>query len=470
MSRPPLHRPMLLPGLPRIWRGERTLQLGLHSERAILIDLPNAATAKILDLLDGTRPESAILRAAASLDITPVQTRALLDALHGAGLVISSQTLYPPALDATTRRLLFSEAAALALAVQATQPVPGEPQPGLDPPVHEEPIPPEAPPSRAREPSTSAGMRADDQSATPAEATPVSDSAPAQPEQHPEAGDERSGPDGRFGPRKPNLPNRPPTPAAILRRRRSAKIVVTGRGRLGAGIAVGLAEAGIGHVHADLPGTVSHVERVGGPLRNVEAGAVRTDEVIKAIQRVAPGTETRSIRRGTASLVVQLCHDEPVGLLAFAHTRRRQPYLSVAVREGTAVIGPLVPADGQPCLNCLAMCRQNYEGGEFREFVTAGDEPLAVATVLAACGYAISEVLNYVDGLGTETLGAEVEIHGPGRLRRRQWYPHPYCVCGQRPARTRSRAPRQSPTGSQRQARAGSERQGGAEGEGVGRE
>jgi hypothetical protein len=388
---------MLLPGLPRIWRGTNTLQLGLHPARAILLDLPDPATAKILDLLDGTRPERAILRAATTLDISPAEVRTLLDVLHKAGLVISAQSLYPPALDTATRRLLSSEAVALALAAQVTQP------------------------------------------ATPRdeEANPTPDGEP-EPEPEPEVNAESA---RETGPRRnATTGGRPASPAAVLRRRRSARVVVTGRGRLGAGIAVGLAEAGVGLVQVELPGSVSQVERIGGPLRDVGIGSDRTAAVNDAIRRVAPAAEARTVRRGRATLVVQLCHDEPVALLAFAHLQRQQPYLAVSVREGAAVIGPLVPADGRPCLNCLAMFRQPRaweeetaaaSGPGFSELTTSGEEPLAVATVLAACGYAVAEVLNFVDGAGTETLGAEVEVSAPGQMRRRRWLAHPYCTCSQ---------------------------------------
>ena len=44
------------PGLPRVWRGPHTLQLGTDPTRAVLIDLPDPRAAELLDLLDGTRP------------------------------------------------------------------------------------------------------------------------------------------------------------------------------------------------------------------------------------------------------------------------------------------------------------------------------------------------------------------------------------------------------------------------------
>ena len=66
-----------------------------------------------------------------------------------------------------------------------------------------------------------------------------------------------------------------PAPAAVLRRRAAARVVVTGRGRLGAPIAVALAEAGVGHVRADLTGVVGPGELAGGPLRGSDVGRPR---------------------------------------------------------------------------------------------------------------------------------------------------------------------------------------------------
>ncbi|HYN93471.1 MAG TPA: hypothetical protein VES42_06450, partial [Pilimelia sp.] len=46
------------------------------------------------------------------------------------------------------------------------------------------------------------------------------------------------------------------TPAQALRRRAAARVVLTGGGRLAAPLAVTLADAGVGHIHADLHGLV----------------------------------------------------------------------------------------------------------------------------------------------------------------------------------------------------------------------
>ena len=230
-------------------------------------------------------------------------------------------------------------------------------------------------------------------------------------------------------------PRAGPSPARILRHRRTARVVVSGRGRLGATVAVALAEAGIGHVHPDLSGAVGAAEITGSPLRPEDVGSPRRVAVEAAILRTAPGTAVHPVRRTPASLVVQLAHDEPPALVAAGHAARRQPHLAVAVRDGVAVIGPLVPATGAPCLNCLDLHRRERDEGWTGTSpppAPGGAEPCAVATLLAATAWTVAEALAFLDGATPETLGAAVEIAAPGRIRRRTWPPHPACGCQKR--------------------------------------
>ncbi len=382
-SRSPLPRPTLVPGLRRIWRDARTVQLGTHPTRAYLLDLPDPSAAALLDLLDGSRPERTILRHAAALGVPVKDALALLDGLREAGLVLPAPALYPAALDEDTRHRLSSEAAAIAL-----RPLP--------------PLPP---------------------------ATSAAD---------------------------------PVAPAVVLRRRRAARVTVTGRGRLAAGIAVALAEAGVGHVHADVPGAVTHHDRPGSPLRDADLGRPRAEAIGAAIRRAAPTAETRPVRRGGASLVVQLEYDQPVALLAAGYAQRRQPYLPVTIREAVPVIGPLVRAPGGPCLNCVDLHRRDREtrildgstaasspatadntGWAHPRPGSAEAEPCAVSTLLAATGYAAGEVLAFIDGDPSTAFGAEIEISAPGRVRRRSWTSHPACFC--MPGWSSPRSPRAGP-------------------------
>jgi hypothetical protein len=376
MSRTPLPRPTLLPGLPRIWRTPHTLQLGLDPPRAVLLDLPEPRAAGLLDLLDGSRSERLALAEAATFGMRPDEARTLLDTLHTAGLVVPAQSLFPPAMP----ERLTGEAAALAYSATTT------------------------------------------------------------------------------------------SPARTLRRRASARVVVTGRTRLAPAVAVALATAGIGHLHPDLTGPVEAHELPGSPLTPADLGHPRSQATASALHRAAPTTETRPVRRGAASLVIHLGEDHPTALSAISHAHRRRPLLTASIREGKVLVGPLVPPSTSPCLNCITLHRRDREptwplddpwsspsgpfkagslllesaspdSGEVGSGIgpgTAGPaavvppEPCATATLLAAVAYITAEALTFVDGNAPETLGAEVEISRPGTFRRRTWSPHPACPCARR--------------------------------------
>ncbi|WP_189080854.1 ThiF family adenylyltransferase [Mangrovihabitans endophyticus] len=364
-------RPLLLPGLPRLWRGPHTLQLGLDPDRAVLFDLPHARVAQILDLMDGTRPERAVYAYGTSLGVAPDDVRVLVDALRAAGYLLSAPSLMPATLADDHRGRLLAEAAAVALSAPA--PLAGTPRP-------------------------------------------------------------------------PAPTRRSPSPAQVLRRRLAACVIVAGAGRLGPPIAVALAQSGIGHVHPQLSGTVSPADLAGGPLHADDIGQPAVAATTAALQRAAPDTRTGPVRRGTASLVVQLGFDQPVELLAARFAARRQPHLRVGLREATAIVGPLVPAAGRPCLNCLDLHRSDRDP-QWPQLVRQAQprvaEPCSVTTVLAATAYACAEVLAYLDGAAAQTVGAAVEIRGPGRVRRRAWPPHPACMCH----RPTGLSPRKSPEG-----------------------
>ncbi|HEX5540209.1 MAG TPA: hypothetical protein VFX60_01395 [Micromonospora sp.] len=348
MTRTPLPRPTLLPGLARLWRDRHTLQLGLDPDRAVLLEMADPAATRLLDLLDGTRSERSILDEAAKIKIGREDVRALIDTLHGAGLVVGAHTLLPSTLAEPVRRRLSAEATALALR--------GTDSPG--------------------------------------------------------------------------------TPAQILRRRAAAQVVVTGQGRLAAPVAVVLAQAGVGHVHPDLRGRVEPIDLVGGGLVATDVGAARTEAVATAIARVAPGTATRPVARGRPDLVIQVGMDRPAALIAAAYAQRRQAHLLLGLRDGTAVIGPLVPVRGSPCLNCLDLHRQDRDPAwpelAAQLAAAARHEPGSAPTLLAAVGYAAAEALTFLDGGVPETVGAVAEVTDPARIRRRIWPPHPACSCADR--------------------------------------
>ncbi|TDB72271.1 ThiF family adenylyltransferase [Micromonospora sp. KC721] len=231
-------------------------------------------------------------------------------------------------------------------------------------------------------------------------------------------------------------PALPGTPAQVLRRRRAARVVLTGGGRLGGPVAVALAQAGVGHVVPDLAGPVQPGDLVGTGLTAADVGQPRAEALRAMIGRACPGTLTRSPGRVRVELVVQLDADRPAALLAAGYAHRRQPHLLLGLREGTPVVGPLVRPPVGPCLHCLDLHRVDRDPGwPALAAQLAGDpddQSCTAATLLAAVGYAVAEALAHLDGGSPETLGCAVEVGGTGRLRRRVWSPHPRCTCSGR--------------------------------------
>ena len=80
-------RPVLKPALVRLWRSGSCVQLGLEPPRALVLDGESESVGALLDLLDGSREWSAVLREAQSLGCDPVDAQALLRTLLEHGLL-----------------------------------------------------------------------------------------------------------------------------------------------------------------------------------------------------------------------------------------------------------------------------------------------------------------------------------------------------------------------------------------------
>jgi hypothetical protein len=315
-----LTRPILLPGLRPLWRSPHAVQLGTDPGQAMVLEFPHPAAAQLLDLLDGSRTEQAIIAEMSRLGLPLDDARKLLGDLIEAGLVVGAHTLMPPALPPELRERIATEAAALAL--------------------------------RFRE--------------------------------------------------------RLATPAAILRRRYDARVIVAGEGTLADLMITTLGEAGIG--------TVATVTQPGGPAMPVIT---------------ACALERRSARaEPPACFVVQ------IGWMARAPQRcaRGLPHLAVGVRDGIAIVGPLVPVEGGPCLRCLDLHRTDRDPAwpRLAAQLIRGPAPCAAATLHTAAGFAVAELLAFLDGAGPTTIGTTVEINGVAPWRRRHWSIHPKCGCAKR--------------------------------------
>ncbi|HEX5741797.1 MAG TPA: hypothetical protein VFY17_09635, partial [Pilimelia sp.] len=319
-------RPTLVPGVARLWRGPRLLQLGLEPGPAWLLELPHPSVAEVIDLLDGARTTEAVVAAAARSGIPGPYAHDLIAYLLRVRLAIPADELYPPRLPPARRRRLVSEAAALALA----------------------------------EPWRS--------------------------------------------------------PAAALQRRSGARIRLVGAGPAAAAVARALAAAGVGRLDVVAPSPAGRA-------------ALRA-----AVAQVAPDVDTTA-PAAQPDLVVHVGLTAPADLVALRHARRRQAHLLLTVRGPTIAVGPLVPADGGPCLGCLHRHRRDRDphgGIDPAGHPAPGDGAAGAVTVAAAGAFTAGQCLALLDGRPPQTLATVVEFDRDGLPRRRPLPHHPGCGC--RPA------------------------------------
>ncbi|MDQ6650257.1 MAG: ThiF family adenylyltransferase, partial [Actinomycetota bacterium] len=86
-------RPLLNPGLRRLWRDLDTVQLGVDPGRAVVLTGLDDAAGGLLDLLDGSRDRPAVLEAAAATGVAAATAERVLDLLAAAGALLPG----PPA-------------------------------------------------------------------------------------------------------------------------------------------------------------------------------------------------------------------------------------------------------------------------------------------------------------------------------------------------------------------------------------
>jgi hypothetical protein len=208
------------------------------------------------------------------------------------------------------------------------------------------------------------------------------------------------------------------SPAAILRRRYRSRVIIAGSGPFLPLLTSALLTAGVGTV---------------GQITEPGAAATAVDLETTPDPPAEPGGRTRRVRADDA-FVVQIGRMSRVPVRG---SRRRRPLLAIGVRDGIAIVGPLVPAAGGPCLRCLDLHRTDRDPAWPRLAAQLAEQdtdpvPCAAATTLSAAGLAAAEILAYLDGGEPSTIGSTVEINGGDPWRRRSWAPHAACDCTRR--------------------------------------
>ena len=219
-------------------------------------------------------------------------------------------------------------------------------------------------------------------------------------------------------------------------------VVVKAGGRIGPIVAALLGASGIGRVSVAATGRVTAADvAVGGLLPDDEQRpyAVAAADVVR---RVAPQVDTRTpSTRRKPDLVVLASSRGPPPAERLRWTSLGVPHLPVQLRDGTALVGPLVVPGTTSCLECVELHRSDRDPAWPAlavQLATASraTEPCHAAVATAAGALAAMQVLCYLDGGEPEALGATLELTELGaRVRCRPWPRHPRCNCAARPLR-----------------------------------
>ncbi|GCD20588.1 thiamin biosynthesis protein [Cellulomonas algicola] len=222
---------------------------------------------------------------------------------------------------------------------------------------------------------------------------------------------------------------------ALVRARSTRTAGVVGLGPTGLGVAVALAAAGVGRVLLDDERPVRSNDVGVGGYRWGDVGSRRGVVAARVLRDAAPRVDVDG--RATPDVVVVVEHGAADPARATLLVGSGVPHLSVVVREGDTLVGPLVDPGRGPCLRCLDLHRTDVDPvwpTLVAQLVTApgrADGPEVGVVAGVAASLAAAWALTLLDGTaGPTTPGTTYELGLPDALPRvREWAVHPDCGC-----------------------------------------
>jgi bacteriocin biosynthesis cyclodehydratase domain-containing protein len=216
--------------------------------------------------------------------------------------------------------------------------------------------------------------------------------------------------------------------------RRRAHVLVRCRGRVGPLIAALLAAGGVGRVSVTGSGVVAPDDVTVGGLGPDDVGRPYVLAAIDAVRRASPAVDTRRPATGVPDFVVLAAGPLPLPADQVRWTAAGVPHLPVLLRDGVAIVGPLVVPGRTACLACVEAHRRDRDPAWpvlAAQLATEARPELAdPAVVSLAAALAAAEVSGHLEGQPTAALGVSLEAGPPGvPLRQRAWPPHPRCGC-----------------------------------------
>ena len=219
----------------------------------------------------------------------------------------------------------------------------------------------------------------------------------------------------------------------VMGRRRAARVVVEGAGRVGAPVAAMLAAAGVGTVQV-IDDELTRPEDCGvGGLPLTAIGRPRQEAARDAV--VATTARPPSQPTGAVTLP-DLVILTPPGGVPTPEPPRLLPHLLSEVRGEVGVVGPLVVPGTSPCLHCLDLARTDRDPGWPAIAVQLATQrraapPCDGVLAVAVAAQTVMQALGFLDGQGLPSAaGGTLEMTAPDwRWRRRSWQLHPDCDC-----------------------------------------
>ncbi|MEV4148134.1 hypothetical protein AB0J40_31030 [Amycolatopsis sp. NPDC049691] len=221
---------------------------------------------------------------------------------------------------------------------------------------------------------------------------------------------------------------------ALADRRRAAAVTVHGHGRVAVAVAVLLANAGIGHVELDLPGTVTEHD-LGSGFTEADLGRLRRQALGDLLRRVDPEVRVTRLHDRYPDLALLTDAVVPAPEVVAELMADGVTHLLARVRDGTAIVGPLVIPGRSSCLRCADLHRTDLDpcwprvAGQ----LTGRHQRPDLGAVHACASLAVAQAMRLLSPAEPPppTWNATLEIDAfDGRIRHRGWPPHARCGCG----------------------------------------
>jgi len=214
-----------------------------------------------------------------------------------------------------------------------------------------------------------------------------------------------------------------------LDRRALSRVYLTNAGRLGAQVALLLAEAGVGHLRITDKAQVSTHDI--GPYNVTEVGEPRLTALTERLTELGVAPDFGP--DGEPDLMISIETGSQGAKYFGKYHQLVVPHLAVAVGEAEVEIGPFVMPDRSACTHCLQLTRAGADqdwAGLLAEIYNLPSRPVETVLGAAAASYIAAQALMYLDGTKPTLINALATMALPDLTPQiTPVLPHPNCGC-----------------------------------------